>query len=107
LKEADPLAGDLYHDTPIHYAAMSGHVEVVDLLLDRGVNINMRSGHSGEAPLTYAACQGKVEMVRFLIARGADMNYRDETGRTPLLFAYDYSKGAAVIGLLLRLGATR
>ena len=107
LKDADALAGDVYRDTPIHYAAMSGHIELVDLLLDRGVNINMRSGRSGEAPLTYAACQGQVEMVRFLIARGADMNYRDDTGRTPLQFAYDNSKGTAVVDLLLRLGAAR
>jgi ankyrin repeat protein len=107
LRRADPFAADMYRDKAIHSAVMSGDVTTVGLLLAHGADVNTKSGHDGEAPLAYAAGCGSVEMVMFLLEKGADINARDNLGRTPLQFAHDNSKGAAVVDLLQQLGAAR
>ena len=48
---ANPLAQDsVYHDTPMHYAAIVGSIEMVDLLLTQGVDVNCTQRPSGGAP---------------------------------------------------------
>ena len=57
-------------------------MEIVKLLLSQGIDVNLRSGHTGESPLIYAVIVGDVEMVRLLMARGADPKLSDNLGRT-------------------------
>lgn len=85
---------------------MSGKVEMADLLLSRGLDVNLRGGRSGEPPLHCAAATGSLEMVKFLIDRGADVNMRDKTGRSVLGAAIGNSKARRdVLALLKGLGA--
>jgi len=47
---ADPNIGDQFENTPLHRAASKGHVKLVKLLLQYGVNLNHRNSE-GNTPL--------------------------------------------------------
>lgn len=56
--------------TPLHTAAWHGQVEVADLLLETGEDVNV-TDNDGDSGLWNAASNGKLGMVAFLIERGA------------------------------------
>jgi ankyrin repeat protein len=56
--------------TPIHLAARRGHMQVVELLLDHGADLE-ETDNRGFTPLVYAASSGNLDLVRFLVDRGA------------------------------------
>jgi len=60
-------------------AADFGHVEIVALLLDAGVDPNRYNplGHSHTTPLHQAAGRGHLEVVRLLVSRGARTDIQD------------------------------
>jgi ankyrin repeat protein len=90
-------------DTPIlGWAAVSGKTEVVQLLLDKGANINT-VGSLG-APLHMAGEVGDLTMVKYLVGKGADYNIKDRAGNTPLLWAA-YRGHGDVVKALLEMGA--
>ena len=70
--------------TLLHWAALNGWTEAVELLLDRGANVNMMSSGGG-TPLMEAAYTGKTEACRILIDRGAIVHIAEPNcGRTTL-----------------------
>jgi len=74
--------------TPLHYAAIKGYVEVANLLLDNGANINATDRLQKWTPLFYAVFMEQPEMIKLLIERGADKTIKDKDGRT----AEEYKK---------------
>ncbi|OTA97985.1 hypothetical protein M426DRAFT_37785, partial [Hypoxylon sp. CI-4A] len=74
--------------TPLHCAAICGHINVIKFLHERGANINARTSH-GHLPLHLAVMNGhfEAEVVRALINRGADLNCAGRFGDTPLMYA--------------------
>ncbi len=77
-KGADPNARHLESgSTPLDYAVITNHRDVVEMFLLRGSRV-------GPAALHLAANRGYGEVVRLLIAKGADVNARDSSGSTPL-----------------------
>ena len=74
------------HWTPLHLASWSWRAEVVEILLEHGVDVNAQnSEHS--TPLHQASSNGSLhgpEIVRLLIKHGADVNAQDNTHLTPL-----------------------
>jgi ankyrin repeat protein len=67
--------------TALHLAAQQGNKPVVDLLLTRGVPVNIRDQMGGTA-LMDAAKEGHKEIVALLIQHGANVNAKtDETRR--------------------------
>ena len=101
----DIQAQDIFGHTPLSYAVMNDHVPVVEMLLDRGADVNSKSG-AYEAPLLCHAANGnQVKMVELLIARGADVNLTsDEGGHTPLHCAA-YTNSREVAQVLIEAGA--
>jgi ankyrin repeat protein len=64
------------------WAAYSGELEAVALLLDRGADIN--AGGTGNKPaLGWAAEMGRDETVALLLSRGASLDARDDQGISP------------------------
>lgn len=69
--------------TALHFAAYSGHDEVVAIFLEEGLDINI-TDRSGVTPLHMAAWGKRVSTIAFLLEKGADPMLRTSSGRTPL-----------------------
>ena len=71
---------------PLHEACNHGNLSIVELLLDRGANINDPGGPhcGGMTPLHDAVQNAHVDVVKLLIARGASVNLKNKDGHTPL-----------------------
>lgn len=54
---------------PIHTAALSGDLEIIQRSLDAGINVNIKNIHN-ETPLDYAIANKQLDAVKYLIARG-------------------------------------
>ena len=82
---ANVEAWDIFGDTPLHRAAVRGHLEVVKYLLSRDdVDANMRN-RGNNTPLHEAAYYGRLDVVKYLLSRDdVDANARDGGGDTPL-----------------------
>eukprot|EP00794_Sanderia_malayensis_P003533 gene3533-4034_t len=81
--DADPKVGDGFSMTPLHSAAKAGHMNVVQVLLKHGVDINIRTVSTKQTPLHVAAANSSVDVVKLLVLEGADRNVEDTEGRTP------------------------
>ena len=91
---------------PILYTALIYYeYRIVKLLLDAGVDIDVRDGW-GDTPLTKACKEGYTDAVKLLIEYGADVNYADKKGKKPLYYAINSSKKNEIIKLLVDEGAT-
>jgi hypothetical protein len=64
-------------------AAFRGDLGEVRRLLDKGADVNAKSG-IGWTPLHAAAFCGHLDVVKFLVERGADIDAKDINGETPL-----------------------
>ncbi len=95
--------------TPLHVAAMCGHVDIAALLISAGARIDARN-HAVQAdnvtPLHLAAGLGHADVARLLIAKGADVNDRaDVHGWGPLGWASMDGPHEEVAQVLLDAGA--
>lgn len=72
--------------TPLHWAAVSGALEVVDLLLEAGADPNFQDAR-GRTPLHWAARLNRTAVVRSLLDAGADVKQVDVDCMTPLMCA--------------------
>ena len=71
--------------TSLQEAALNGQAEVVDALLEQGIDINTRD-KDGRTALMFAAFNGHEDIVKSLMENGADVNIMDSYGRTALMF---------------------
>lgn len=62
------------HRTVLHYAVLSGNVDIVRLLLNHGANVKFPPEFQKPTPLDFAILRGNVDMVRLLLDAGADVN---------------------------------
>jgi len=69
--------------TPLHYAAAKGQLDVIELLLKHGADVNARD-KNGYTPLHAAAYYDHADAAGLLIVRGADARVRNNEGKTPL-----------------------
>lgn len=73
---------DLNHSgkwTPLHYAAASGGVKAMSMLIEAGADLNAFSPN-GTTPLMMAAREGKADAVRLLLSHGVDPNVVNQSG---------------------------
>ena len=79
--------------TLLHVASAHGHVEVVNILIQAGGEVNSQtqklaklSGQtltSGSTPLHFASRKGHVKVITALLAAGADKTIKNKRGQTP------------------------
>ncbi len=67
--------------TALHEAALRGHTEVMECLLDADANPNQQSGDGG-TPLHLAVFLGRAEATEVLLDRGADVAIKNDKGST-------------------------
>lgn len=78
--------GDALGWTALHEASNYGYVDIVNVLLDHGADINNRGGPccEGITPLHDAAACGHLDVIDCLLDRGANPLVRTNNGETPL-----------------------
>jgi len=76
--------------TSLHKALLGGHEEIVELLIDNGADVNVKSD-GGEYPLVTAILFHK-KIIELLITKGADVNVKDVDGDTPLDLANVFNR---------------
>ena len=91
--EEDPMA------SPLHWAAMNGHTDAVNVLAKNGAELNAQSSMLG-APLHAASRFNRVDTINALLAAGADPDVRDRDNFTPLMRAIVENRPAAAEALI-------
>jgi ankyrin repeat protein len=89
LLDADPQlanARTAADETPLHYAAATQRTALIELLLERGADVNAVD-QLGQTPLHLVASSSDAKAVRAVIDADADVNARDGQGETPLHIA--------------------
>jgi len=92
------------HETPLLTAIAHNRLDVVEVLLSRGVNINFQ-GKAGAIPLEIATKEGKEDIVRVLLERGANVNQATAHYQTPLHSAVTGKHNPSLVRLLIARGA--
>ena len=89
--------------TPLHYAASTGQLVVMNLLLDRHAYIDAPSPN-GTTPLMMAAMYGTPSAVKLLLEAGADPTIKNDLNLTAVDFALRENKreSASLIEAFLR-----
>jgi ankyrin repeat protein len=90
--------------TALHWAAASGHVDLVEMLLYAGANVRATTRLGAYAPLHVASQSGHAAVINTLVKAGADVDMVTSTGATPLMMAA-LSGQAEAAGALLDAGA--
>ena len=88
----------------IRYAIGFGHLDVLELLIRAGADVNGKD-EEGMTPLITAIDKGQKRIVEFLIAEGADVNLKEDMmGGTPIMWAVFEGEKEMVV-LLIAKGA--
>ncbi|CAE7414601.1 unnamed protein product [Symbiodinium sp. CCMP2456] len=106
-QKADPSSPDRLGRTALMVAAFSGHLKVVEALLNSGAQLEARE-EGGRTALTIAATsgakQGHLNVLAALLKGGVSPEGRDERGRTALVSAAGQGL-ENVVEFLVRAGA--
>lgn len=86
--------------TALHWAARRGDVEIAQMLLAAGGNVQATTRSGRYTPLHLAAERASAPLVAALIKAGADVNVATSTGATPLMFASGTGDVATMTALL-------
>jgi ankyrin repeat protein len=68
----------------LHFAAQNNWPDIVELMIERGADIEWEDEQCFDIPLHECAAHGALDVARLLLARGAKVNSVDRKGRTAL-----------------------
>jgi len=91
-----------YGETPLHIACVRGHYLVVNMMIGKGANLNIKN-INGVTPLHAAMNFGHADIAKLLILNGADINIKTANGWSPLHTA-SYNGHIGIVELLLEKG---
>ena len=100
----DPWETGIYLQTNslLHIAAEECHLEIVQLLIDHGADVNIMNC-CGRTPVMVGI--RNVIIVKCLIDLGADLSLQDKMGNTALMLSIDLRSSEEIVKLLLEHGA--
>ena len=82
------------------WGALHGQTEIVQLLIENGAEVNIKSG-DGATPLHSAAFFGRTDVAKLLLENGADIKARNNDGATSVDLLYvDWEITAFIGGLV-------
>ncbi len=89
-----------FGSSPINYAALRGDVEIIQLLIDAGADVN-RKNKDGNTALHSAAFFGQAEAFEMLLDSGADPSIRNNDGAVPeMSLAANWDTAKSIAGLV-------
>ena len=86
----------------LHIATEQGKREIVELLVNLGIDVNVRGGPSSATPLNTAAYEGNAHLLNYLLENNAVMDL-SEPDRNPLFTAI-HAGHKTIVELLLKAG---
>ena len=89
--------GTQEQDTTGRYKTQAQAIEAIQLLIDKGADVNA-AATDGRTALHGAALQGYDDVIKFLAAHGADLNAKDHKGFTSLDTALGHAGGFGFAG---------
>jgi hypothetical protein len=89
------ITDNFMKETCIKLAARLGNINIMQILLSYGADINFKSG-LGKTALHDAASRDNLEVIKFLIENDADISIADHKGKTPLDCIKDESVKAQI-----------
>jgi len=78
--------------TPLHWAAINGRVEIAEMLLAKGADVNA-TDQDGYTPLHLSAADDQAQLAFVLLGYNADVEARTRAGETALERARTHSRG--------------
>lgn len=69
------------YSTVLHYAVWYGSLELVEAIVETGVDINVPDSH-GQTPIFISAMMSKNDIFEYLLSNGADLSVKDNQGLT-------------------------
>lgn len=101
---ADPLQARISHrNTPLMKACWTGAADIVERLLDHGVDLEATNG-DGNTALWLACVNGDPRIIQALVRAGINLDHQNDNGATCLMYGASASK-PAVVSTLLEAGA--
>ena len=76
------------HISALHGAARAGFVDIVEMLIEHGAEVDLMRRIKGETPMHLACSTGKTEVVETLLKFGADKTIKNSLGQTALDVAF-------------------
>ena len=90
----------IFQLSAMSWSALHGQTEVVQLLIENGADVNIKSG-DGSTPLHSAAFFGRADVAKLLLENGANIQARNNDGATPVNVLYvDWETTAFIGGLV-------
>jgi Ankyrin repeats (many copies) len=93
--------GMLPSGTALHVAASAGRMEICNLLLQAGADVNAKN-HEGATPLLIGLSHASIACVPALLEHGADVNAADSRGRTALMLLMNFGPADPTVQNILR-----
>ena len=82
--DVDSRDDDVRGWTGLHEAACKGHLAVLEVLIEKGADLNPRAKLAMLTPVYLAVANSRVEAALLLISRGADLHLTTDKGETLL-----------------------
>ncbi|XP_053317371.1 uncharacterized protein LOC128484834 [Spea bombifrons] len=81
--------------TPVHWAALAGSVDLIELFVDSKGPVDLPSqAELGQRPIHWAAVNGHIGVVDVLLKAGVSLGVEDQKGCSPLITAAQYGQTA-------------
>ena len=106
LNGSDPNAPDDSGMSAIHWAALGGHIDIINKIHDAGGDLEQLNNGLNSA-LHIAASQGHFSVVQYLLDRGADIRSRNLSDRDALFMSVLYCRREKKLESVMRVEFSR